>query len=90
MRFTQHPSNNFVLAAPPGVPIEECGALPVTRLKYSNGVNSFLSFWQPTAEQLALLNAGHPVVLEVQGTLHPPVLVAVAGDGTFQGLGHGL
>ena len=38
------------------------------------------SAWQPTAEELALLNAGEPIILRVYGTAHPPVMLSV-GDG---------
>jgi hypothetical protein len=87
---TQHPACNHVLGAPPGVPIEECAALPCVSFRYGDGLHSFLSFWQPTLEERRLIAEGQPVVLEVQGTLHPPVLVTVAGDGTYKELGHGL
>lgn len=33
----------------------------------------FTSVWQPTAEELELLNQGQPVCLSVLGAIHPPV-----------------
>lgn len=82
MRPTQHPSNNAVLGAPPGATIDECRALPITRILYQPGNSAaVVSYWQPTAEQLELLNAGKPVWLSVMGTTHPPVAIGVDGDG---------
>lgn len=33
--------------------------------------------WEPTPDELARLNAGAPVILQVLGTGHPPVLLMV-------------
>ena len=38
MNIHQHPTNNSVLAAPPGASIDQCRALPVTRLQYPDGL----------------------------------------------------
>ena len=38
MRPTQHPSNNDVLAAPPGVDIDDCKALAITRVLFPPGM----------------------------------------------------
>ena len=37
----------------------------------------FTSQWRPTAEELAALNRGEPVFLQVYGESHPPVAVFV-------------
>lgn len=85
MNPVQHPSNNDVLGAPPGVSIEECRPLAITRVRYRmpNGgaIPGVVSYWQPTAEQLALLNEGKPVYLSAWGATHPPVVLGVDGDG---------
>lgn len=81
MNRHQHPSNNSVLGAPPGVPIDECNALPVTRIQYSDGTPAVASFWKPTPAELALLAQGHAVRLTVLGTTHPPLMLGVDGDG---------
>lgn len=78
MKKFQHPSNNGVLGAPAGwvqsdVP---CGALPITRTVV-DGVAVVISYWKPTAEELALLNAGAPVALSIVGTSMPPVALDV-------------
>ncbi len=82
MNPTQHPSNNDVLGAPPGVPIDDCRALPITRVLYQpSGLEAVVSYWQPTPEQLRLLNEGKAVWLSVWGRTHPPVAIGVDGDG---------
>jgi hypothetical protein len=81
MRRTQHPSNNDVLGAPPGMTVEECNALPITRIDYPNGLRAVASYWQPTQQEIALLVKGMPVRLLVLGDTHPPLLLGVDGDG---------
>jgi len=76
MNRIQHPSNNHVLAPPPGMTPEECVALPVTRTVI-NGHRAFVSFWQPDAEELALIAQGKPLALVVFGNSHPVVGLAV-------------
>ncbi len=36
------------------------------------------SFWKPDAEELKAINEGHPILLQVVGRTHPPLLVAVS------------
>lgn len=82
MNRHQHPSNNDVLGAPPGVPADQCGALPITRVVFTpGGQHAVASYWMPTAAELALLNAGKAVRLSVIGRTHPPLYVGVDGDG---------
>jgi hypothetical protein len=81
MNKTQHPSNNAVLGAPPGMSREECGALPITRIEYSDGTQAVASFWTPSEAELQLLNSGKPVRLVVLGKTHPPLSLGVDGDG---------
>lgn len=78
MNKMQHPSNNAVLGAPAGWDQEQlpCSALPVTRTEW-DGVPAVVSFWKPTAEELALLVAGGSVALWVVGETMPPVCLAV-------------
>lgn len=79
----QHPTNNDVLGAPPGVPIDECNALPITRIQYSDGTPAVASYWLPTPDELALLNRGFAVRLTVLGNTHPPLMLGVDGDGVL-------
>lgn len=79
MNPTQHSSNNRVLGAPPGwdqqtTPVS---ALAVTDTRF-NGTPGVASFWRPSAEELAALNAGGLVMLNVIGTTMPPVCLGVA------------
>lgn len=46
-----------------------CGSLPVAFVPGQG----FVSFWQPTPEELKMLNAGGAVKLWVVNTSHPPV-----------------
>lgn len=81
MERAQHKTNNDVLGAPPGVPIEQCHALPITRVQFADGVVAVLSYWRPTTRELELINAGAPVRLLVTGTTHAPLSLGVSGDG---------
>ncbi len=80
MDKTQHPKNNDVLGAPPGIPIEECEALPITRVKLDGaGLQGVISYWRPTAEELVALQAGALVAIMIQGRTHAPLYVGVDG-----------
>lgn len=85
MKHVAHPSNNAELAAPPGMTPDQCQALPITRILYDQAgggsIPACVSYWQPSEEQLALLNAGRPVWLSVLGMTHPPLCLGVEGDG---------
>jgi hypothetical protein len=77
MRPIQHPSNNRVLGAPVGWDQSElpCSALAITDMIYE-GVPHVVSFWLPTPEELAVLNAGGTVALWITGRTMPPVALA--------------
>lgn len=81
MHFIQHSSSNAVLGAPPGMPIEECRALPITRVQFGDGTLACVSFWRPSDHELQLLAQGQPLRLCLLGTTHPPLSVGVDGDG---------
>ncbi|WP_206141828.1 hypothetical protein [Burkholderia sp. Ac-20384] len=53
-----------------------CDVLPIVDVETDNGP-FMVSAWQPTAEELAALNAGAPIRLWIQGTNHPVVALAV-------------
>lgn len=80
MRKSQHWSNNGVLGAPPGVDIETCEALPITKVRWKEGGEGILSYWKPSPDELALLSRGALVRLCIQGP-HPMVNLGVDGDG---------
>ena len=82
MRPTQHPTNNDVLRAPPGVPHEECQPLAITRIGYTDGALAVRSYWQPNQQEREALAAGALVCFECWGTTHPPVALSVDGVAT--------
>lgn len=80
MNRHQHVSNNDVLGAPPGMTTDECVALPVTRVRFPDGLPGVMSFWMPTPIELALLNSGKPVRFTIVGSTHAPIMIGVDGD----------
>lgn len=76
---TQHPSNNGVLGAPTSwdQSATPCSALAITRTEV-DGHQVIASFWRPDSVELAMLQAGKPVVLFVYGSTHPVVSMGVA------------
>lgn len=84
MQRHQHHTNNDVLGAPPGTPIEECNALPITRVIWADtGNHGVISYWMPSDDERKLIAAGQPVRLMVLGVTHPPLLLGVDGDGAM-------
>jgi hypothetical protein len=79
MRFTQHPTNNAVLGAPPGVGIDDCRALPITRVEFPDGAPGVQSFWRPTDAERAAIAGGALVLFQCWGRTHPPVYLGVDG-----------
>jgi hypothetical protein len=69
MRHIKTPTCNDVLRAGDIPDVED---LNVCR----SGVFT-ASYWQPDADDLALLNAGEPIILIVMADTHPPVCVCV-------------
>ena len=61
--------------------IDECNALPITRIQYVDGTLAVASYWRPTPAELELLASGQSVRLIVLGTTHPPLMLGVDGDG---------
>ncbi len=60
---------------------EECSALAITRFIYeADGTPAVASYWLPTADELARLNACKAGALVVIGRTHPPLFLAVDGD----------
>jgi hypothetical protein len=78
MQNVQHPTNNDVLRAPPGVSHDECRPAPITRVYYEcQQLEAVRTHWQPTAQELAILNAGGVVQVQVWGYTMPPMYVTV-------------
>jgi hypothetical protein len=60
-----------------GAPVDwdgsaECIGLPVVQTQ-----TGYASFWRPSREELAALNAGAFIALHVWGRAHPPVAIEV-------------
>lgn len=82
MNPTQHRSSNDILRPPPGATNEQCRPLAITRVVYEpSGMRAVVSYWQPSADDLRLLNEGRPIYMSCWGTTHPPVAIGVDGDG---------
>lgn len=56
-----------------------CTPKPGTRMP-PGSQPTLQSAWLPTPDELALLNAGHAVLLTVFGSLHPPVAIGVTPE----------
>lgn len=76
MNFTHHPSTNMILGPPADMP--NCEKLPATMtLNEETGERTITTFWKPTPEELALLNANGVIALWVWGGVHMPVWLSV-------------
>lgn len=78
MDFTYHPTNNMLLGKPADGSMPDCQSLPATYLQGESGeFFGIASFWKPSHEELAKLNANGSVKLIVFSKGHPPVWVGV-------------
>ncbi len=68
---------SLLLGPPPGSPRGTCGALPVIVFKEGESITGYASFWRPSPKELAKLNAGAHVRLDIFGGGHPPVWLDV-------------
>lgn len=74
MDCVYHPSSNMLLGPPKGVSKEECNTVPATLMAEPTMI---ATFWQPTPDELALLNANGRICLFVWGDQHPMVAMSV-------------
>ncbi len=81
MDITHNKLCNATLGAPSDMPAPACQPLPVFQYTDEDGPWS-ASFWQPTPEELKLINAKQPIVLRVRafGRQHPVVSLSVLVD----------
>lgn len=78
MEPVQFAGQTKVLGAPEGSPPGECAGLAVRMAFIDTSAGVCLqSFWKPSLEELAALNAGAHVRLTVHGLGHPPVWLDV-------------
>lgn len=73
MNPTKHPLCNTQLGPPVGVPESECGTLPIRRDE-----RGMTSYFKPNRMELAVLNAGGSVSLNIPSGGWPPLNVGVA------------
>jgi hypothetical protein len=58
----------------------DCAHLAIQDAMLDGGTPVMVSAWEPTPGELAALNAGAPVYLQIVGSAHPPVMVWVQGQ----------
>jgi hypothetical protein len=56
-----------------------CAHLAIQDAALDGGTPVMVSAWEPTPGELAAMNAGKPVYLQIVGTAHPPVMLWVQG-----------
>lgn len=77
MRKYQHPTNNVILEYGDPAGIFEERTVPATRAMLEIGIPGFLSFWQPSREEIELISQGKPIALLLAGNEHPRVKLMV-------------
>lgn len=75
MQYIQRPECNMVYNAPAGQE-DKVGALHV-KVHDMEGWHTLTSFWKPSPEELAVLNAGGVVTLNIHAKAHPIVSMGV-------------
>lgn len=78
MRFVDHPTCNFDLNSPKGLE-DKVGTLRAEVAMDPELGPRMKSFWKPTAEEIALLQADGFVTLTVFGRGHPVVAIGAEG-----------
>lgn len=79
-----------ILKAPPGWNAEKHGPIVDLHIRgiVEHGLHAMQSIWLPSREDIALINAGCPIMLEVLGRIdktgHPPVMVKVGAVSDLQ------
>lgn len=78
MKILTHPLCNTSIGAPTDMQDGSCETLPVHQMRDNHGQWS-VSFWEPNADELAVLNAGGSIALHVRavGRQHPVVGMSV-------------
>ena len=76
MEFVNHPLCNIVYNPAEGTE-HFVAPLPVVQQVLDDGSILLSSMWKPSASELEFMNAGGLVMLNVFGSSHPPVSIAV-------------
>lgn len=71
MNFIKHPSCNHHFGPPPGISGNDCGTLPVKRWRDPSFGQVLTSFWRPSAQELATLNAGGSIAINLYTNVQP-------------------
>lgn len=71
MEHIKHSSCNHHFAPPPGVSDADCGTLPAKVWQHPPFGMVLTSFWKPNAEDLAALNAGGSVAVNLYTNSQP-------------------
>jgi hypothetical protein len=83
MDIVRHPQTNHDFGAPPDMQDGSCASLPVVLYQDQYGLWA-LSFWKPSAEEIATLAAGGAIQLGVRlggdGGSHPVVSMGITGE----------
>ena len=77
MEFIKHPSCNKDFGPPRGLTDAECGTLPVKVWRDPPYGAVHTSFWRPSAEELAALNAGGSVAVNLYVPIQPMMSMQV-------------
>lgn len=75
MQPSSFPEQNKIYTKPEGWTDEECGDLSVWQGNYNNGTPVIISYWKPTPDDMATLNSGGGIYLQVCTSVQPPVLL---------------
>lgn len=51
--------------------------LPIRDTVYEDGTRTMISAWEPTPAELAAIQAGASIYVEIYGAAHPPIKVYV-------------
>ena len=81
--FRRHPETNIDLGKPAGWDDQvngECVTLPAVQAVTTDGLHVYHTFYDPTPEQLARLNAGQPVRLSIYSRSHPVISIDARDD----------
>ena len=81
MKAFKHPTCNVVYNPAKGTE-DHVDSLPIRCQSFDDGQILLSSFWKPTEYEIALLQKGGVVVLNVLGSQHPPVSVKVMYERT--------
>lgn len=72
METIKHPHCNSQIGPPPGVSDQDCGTLHVKRWVDPHfGARVITSYWRPSAAELAALNAGGSIAINLYTAVQP-------------------